>query len=447
MPASERLSRRGPKLRRQIRHRVLNELFEDAVIKSQRKNQNGEQLASSRSTTTHGASQIFFGDDNRKSGTIRSRNAQDNAVYTSRLSSNYSGRRRERSIKGRSSSYSSSTAIMENAFILAVQRMTINDLPPFTRTEASQLWRSCKGDYSNFAKIVFSKGSGGSKNKSLSKIEKQRSGSKIAFGKKMHDPALLSLKNAVKVERARPQIMKGPWHRNGKGVRTVKVPPAEKIPRRMQYRFCRTTVQPPSDFVRHDIQRSAQMPKTHLSLQHIYGFRGQDFASHGNALYISSVGEAVYFAAGTGIVMDVPSREQRFLSGHNDDITVMSMNKRRDLVVTGQMGSRSCLYIWSVNTCQLLNKVGFGRTTKPNGVVRRQPYYERWVCAACFTHDSRYVIGVGCNDSHMLAVWHIGFAARDGTLIAESACQNGAPPKVFQVLPIMLCLGMSCFTY
>ena len=58
--------------------------------------------------------------------------------------------------------------------------------------------------------------------------------------------------------------------------------------------------------------------------------------------------QAIYFAAGVGVVMDVESREQRFLRGHTDDITVMSVNRRRDLVLTGQMGARSCLCVCSV---------------------------------------------------------------------------------------------------
>jgi len=45
--------------------------------------------------------------------------------------------------------------------------------------------------------------------------------------------------------------------------------------------------------------------------------------------------------------------------------------------------------------------------------------------------DSRYVIGVGCNDSHMLAVWHIGSQVKESTLVCEYPCQNGAPPKVY----------------
>jgi hypothetical protein len=58
---------------------------------------------------------------------------------------------------------------------------------------------------------------------------------------------------------ARPNVMKGPWHRQGKGVRIVTAPAADEIPRRIQYRFCRRTVQPPSDFRRNDVPRSAQV--------------------------------------------------------------------------------------------------------------------------------------------------------------------------------------------
>ena len=430
LSSAERLSIRGPDLRKVMRRRALYAVFEQAKARKGAGSRDNRRhdAARGRPASRSGMSQINFGGSNRgiaqgsPSRALRGRGAANDTA----------GRRQQ----GRKAEGQASTAIMEQAFINAVQKMTLYDSPPLTDEEAARLWHSCHGDYSNFLKVVFPGGRGGTKGNSKSAKHgrvNSRSGSssRTSNYQERVDPAVLELRAAAKVDKARPEIMKGPWNRNGKGVRTVKAPKPDQVPRRMQYRFSRTTVQPPSDFKRSDVSRSAQMPKTHLNLQHVYGFRGQDYASHGNALYISPLGEAVYFAAGVGVVMDVAAREQRFLQGHTDDITVMSVNKRRDLVVTGQMGVRSCLYIWSLNSCKLLKKVGFQRTTKAHGVQKRQPYYERWVCAACFTHDSHYVIGVGCNDSHMLAVWHIGHQVRESTLVAEYAAQNGAPAKVY----------------
>ena len=56
-------------------------------------------------------------------------------------------------------------------------------------------------------------------------------------------------------------------------------------------------MQPPSDFKRTDVTRSAQLPKTQLKLQHVYGFRGQDYAKNGNALYMTPLGEVGSYLA------------------------------------------------------------------------------------------------------------------------------------------------------
>ncbi len=60
---------------------------------------------------------------------------------------------------------------------------------------------------------------------------------------------------------------------------------------------------------------------------------------------VTTIQKAVYFASGVGVIEDVASHKQRFLMGHTDDITVMSINHQRNLVVTGQMGARSCLCV------------------------------------------------------------------------------------------------------
>jgi hypothetical protein len=44
-------------------------------------------------------------------------------------------------------------------------------------------------------------------------------------------------------------------------------------------------------------------------------------------------------------------------------------------------------HIWSLNPPALVKTIGYSVTTKAHGVSARQPYFERWVCAACFTHD------------------------------------------------------------
>ena len=56
------------------------------------------------------------------------------------------------------------------------------------------------------------------------------------FGPAKADPAIEALKEAARVEKSRPAVMKGPWGRSGgqKGERLVKAPAQGEVPHRMQ---------------------------------------------------------------------------------------------------------------------------------------------------------------------------------------------------------------------
>jgi hypothetical protein len=56
--------------------------------------------------------------------------------------------------------------------------------------------------------------------------------------------------------------------------------------------------------------------------------------------------------------------------------------------------------------------------------------------ATCL-NASKYVIGVGCDDAHTMAVWQL----RDGALVTEKTCQRGEPPMVCESRPVPAAKG------
>ena len=58
---------------------------------------------------------------------------------------------------------------------------------------------------------------------------------------------------------------------------------------------CISVCQPPSDFDPKLIPRSAQLPDKTLKLEHVFGFKDDDATS---SLFISALGELVYYSAG-----------------------------------------------------------------------------------------------------------------------------------------------------
>jgi hypothetical protein len=50
----------------------------------------------------------------------------------------------------------------------------------------------------------------------------------------------------------------------------------------------------------------------------------------------------------------------------------------------------------------------------------------RAVCAIEFSHDSRLLCAIGCDDKHSMGIWQIS----TGLLLAETTSANGLPPQV-----------------
>mmetsp|Transcript_42835 Transcript_42835/g.50228 ORF Transcript_42835/g.50228 Transcript_42835/m.50228 type:complete len:569 (+) Transcript_42835:31-1737(+) len=100
-------------------------------------------------------------------------------------------------------------------------------------------------------------------------------------------------------------------------------------------------------------------PDVSYELEYVYGYRAED--SRMNCFYNSS-GNACYFTAALGVILDQGSNTQKFFGGgqtdnqskhvsrddkaHTNDITAMDMSCDRSLCATGQNGSKPVAFLW-----------------------------------------------------------------------------------------------------
>jgi len=228
LTSSERLSIRGPDLRKVMRRRALNSVFQNVIAENARRSRNAPAPQSSRRPgSRRGASSIDFGGGRKTGG---GRVAQGSAARGIRQARPRTGGAPTRAPKrGKDSK---STAIMEHDFIKAVQSMTLYvpakctllffsvrcginltvyvtsryDSPPLTDDQAAQLWHSCQGDYSNFIKVVFPSGTTKKNAPKSARTHRGTGGARsgLAFGADSHDPAIRSIKAAAKLNKVAP---------------------------------------------------------------------------------------------------------------------------------------------------------------------------------------------------------------------------------------------------
>lgn len=108
---------------------------------------------------------------------------------------------------------------------------------------------------------------------------------------------------------------------------------------------------------------SKDAPDVTYNLEHVYGYRCED--SRMNCFYNKN-GNAVYFTAALGVILDHGSNSQKFFGGgqvdnaskkvarddhgHTNDITAMDVSDCRGVAATGQNGSRPVAFAWDACT-------------------------------------------------------------------------------------------------
>jgi len=141
--------------------------------------------------------------------------------------------------------------------------------------------------------------------------------------------------------------------------------------------------------------------KKKLQLEHVYGYRAQDVR---NTLFYALGGTVVYIAAALGICVnpqsDIAARQQRYMSGHNDDILSIdvhtSTKQNRSIVATGEIGAAPKIIIWQAEDMKMITSL---RGTHTRGVAQ-----------LAFSPDGTVLASVGMDNSNSLAIhnWRNG---------------------------------------
>lgn len=93
----------------------------------------------------------------------------------------------------------------------------------------------------------------------------------------------------------------------------------------------------------------AAPPVQNLELEYIYGYRCHDVR---NNLRYTSDGRIVYHAAAVGVILDQATNTQQHFMSHRDDIHCLAINPTGSLCVTGEIGPKPRLCLWSCQTME-----------------------------------------------------------------------------------------------
>ena len=323
--------------------------------------------------------------------------------------------------------YGDRSRLRRRDFGFVVRAFTENGTKPMTEDEVTTLWRACNGgDRKLLTNMLFP--SKGAKGKPAMKQDAWRTG-QVEEVVRLQDE-----------DNSRPEVLQGPFDRGHFGDRMVEPIAKGSVPRRMRYRYSRTSVQPPSGWDPADMSRSAHTPDVNLELEWVYGNNGRINKN----LYFSARGELIYCVAAVAIIYDDQNKTQRHFIKHDDDITAIAVDQSGTVCATGQLGANPRIIVWSIATMKIHAVLGDG--------YHHSGFFQRAVAAIAFLGDSSsYICGIGCDDHHALGVWKWRLSKSEqeglelhgmatpgeptpGRFLGESACQNGAPPQIFGIV-------------
>lgn len=148
-------------------------------------------------------------------------------------------------------------------------------------------------------------------------------------------------------------------------------------------------------------------PDIEYELEYVYGYRAED--SRMNCFY-NADGNAVYFTAALGVILDQGSNKQKYFGGgqvdntskkvarddfgHTNDITSMDVADCRKLAATGQNGSKPVAFVW--DSCTGEKKARF--KLKKGG---------REITAIAICPQSKMVAMTDNSNDHNLSVYDI----------------------------------------
>lgn len=226
------------------------------------------------------------------------------------------------------------------------------------------------------------------------------------------------------------RMANGPFDRaSGRArARYIPPPPASELPSSVSYRHCVTTLITPRDLTGEMVTRSARTPDHQLQLARVYGYNGASKWTRSANVFIvgtpadgaplpatgAADTELAYSAAGTIVITNTATREQRFFRGHDDDVSCVARHPSGVKMVSGQGGrSGPFLKVWATGSMEELACCGYVQAKsqpRPGAVddnLVRKPFYEFSISAASFEPAKGDLLAaVGVDEKfHELAIW------------------------------------------
>ena len=152
-------------------------------------------------------------------------------------------------------------------------------------------------------------------------------------------------------------------------------------------------------------------PKSTLKLDFVYGYRTRD--TRNNLRYISE-NKIVYHCGFYGIVHDLKTNTQKIFTEHNQDIISMAVNNAKNLIATGENGSKlqqgfnPVICVWDED-CNLVTKF--------------EGNFFKGVNSLNFSPESNFLLAVSLNNEHDIYLFDI----KEHKMIASS---QGGPTKI-----------------
>ena len=146
------------------------------------------------------------------------------------------------------------------------------------------------------------------------------------------------------------------------------------------------------DKVRRGIEKESSAPEdSRLELEWIHGYTSSG-DSRGNIRYTSS-GDLVYHAAAVGVTLSEANgvARQKFMHGHDDDVTALAIHPEGAIVATGQIGKKPKIVVWD--------------TASQKKVQTIEGFHTRGISRLAFSSDGSTLISIGSDTEHSIALY------------------------------------------
>ncbi|KYQ90539.1 hypothetical protein DLAC_09164 [Tieghemostelium lacteum] len=120
-------------------------------------------------------------------------------------------------------------------------------------------------------------------------------------------------------------------------------------------------------------------------------YNGNNSYDRNNVFYLEN--EIIFPSGNTAILYNIESKQKRFLKGHTDRISSLTVNSLRNMVATGQVnnGDNVTIMIWDL---KLIRSLGTIKVGKYSGIIHLE-----------FSPDNTKLLAIAKDDKSSIFIW------------------------------------------